>query len=321
MAPELATAISLQPEPLVFALALALDASVGEPPNALHPVVWIGNAIALCTRAAPSSGPRRQLLAGAMIALVIPALAALASAGLLAALQRIPLLHTLAAALLLKASFALRALRNAAEAVRGELVAGRIDGARAGLRSLCSRDPQRMDEPQLVAGTIESLAENTSDSFVAPLFYYACFGVPGAVFYRAVNTLDAMIGYHGRYEYLGKASARLDDVLNFIPARLTAAALLVAGWLGRANVLAGLRILWRDGACTESPNAGRPMAAMAGLLEIALEKPGHYRLGDHGRSLQPALISRASRLVLLCAGLTAGLLALAIWGVRHAPAG
>src|SRR5262249_61854725 len=112
--------------------------------------------------------------------------------------------------------------------VRHALAGGRLHDARYALRSLCSRDASQLDPPLLVAAAIESVAENASDSFVAPLFYYALFGLPGAVFYRAVNTLDAMIGYHGRYEYLGKAAARLDDVLNFVPARLTAALLLAA---------------------------------------------------------------------------------------------
>lgn len=318
MAPELSHLFA--PELLVFTLALALDVGMGEPPNRIHPVVWIGNAISWYTRIAPSHGRAAQLLAGGLIALLLPALAAACSALLLAACARIPLAQIIVAALLFKSTFALRALRQAGERVRAELAAGDLDAARDGLRSLCSRDPRDMDAPSLVAGTVESLAENASDSFVAPLFYYACFGLPGAIAYRAVNTLDAMIGYRGRYEYLGKASARLDDLLNFIPARITAALLLLAGACGRANVAAGLRILRRDGARTESPNAGRPMAAMAGLLGVSLEKPGHYRLGDPGAPLQPATIETASRILLLCAGLTAGLFALAI-GVRHAHAG
>jgi adenosylcobinamide-phosphate synthase len=131
-----------------------------------------------------------------------------------------------------------------------------------------------------VAATIESVAENASDSFVAPLFWFALLGLPGAVFYRAVNTLDAMIGYRGKYEWLGKTAARLDDALNFVPARITAGLLLAAAWLQRRDVRRAMRILARDGSRTETPNAGRPMAAMAGVLGVELTKPGHYRLGD-----------------------------------------
>src|SRR6185436_5493686 len=103
--------------------------------------------------------------------------------------------------------FALAALGRAGRAVASALRARDLPAARHGLRSLCSRDPARLDEPRLAAAAIESLAENASDSFVAPLFYYALFGLPGALAYRAANTLDAMIGYHGRFEYLGKPAA------------------------------------------------------------------------------------------------------------------
>jgi adenosylcobinamide-phosphate synthase len=225
-------------------------------------------------------------------------------------------LPAIAIALLLKPMFAARALVGAAGAVEAALRGGELSRARDGLRSLCSRDPSRLDAPLVIAGTVESLAENASDSLVAPIFYYALFGLPGAVAYRAVNTLDAMIGYHGRHEYVGKAAARLDDALNLVPARITAGLLLAAGAWCRADVRGGWRVLRRDGGTTESPNAGRPMAAMAGLLGVVLEKPGHYRLGDASRAITPDTIARARRI-------TAGAMALAAWlglvaiGARH----
>src|SRR5262249_17435431 len=152
--------------------------------------------------------------------------------------------------------------------------------ARLALRSLCSRNPAALDAPQLIAATVESVAENTSDSVIAPLCFYALLGVPGAIFYRAVNTLDAMVAYRGRYDDLSKASARPDDALNLVPARLTALLLLAAGALTRKRVVRAAAVLRRDGALTASPNAGRPMAAMAGLLGVQLSKPGEYALGD-----------------------------------------
>jgi adenosylcobinamide-phosphate synthase len=164
---------------------------------------------------------------------------------------------------------------------------------------LCSRDPTELDEPLIVAATLESLAENASDSGIAPLLYFCIGGVPGAVFYRAVNTLDAMIGYHGRYEYFGKASARLDDLLNWVPARLTALLLLLAGLVLGRDTRQGWRILRRDARKTESPNAGRPMATVAGLLRVELEKRGHYRLGDGFEPLTPSKIRHAWQLVVL----------------------
>jgi adenosylcobinamide-phosphate synthase len=141
--------------------------------------------------------------------------------------------------------------------------------------------------------------------------------MPGAVCYRAINTLDSMIGYHGKYEYLGKASARFDDLLNLIPARVTALLILIGGALSNCDVVRGLRTLWRDGAVTESPNAGRPMAAMAGLLRVELEKVGHYKLGEPIEALTVEKIDRAWRVVTLAA-MTGVLLFAVAQGVWHA---
>ena len=307
MAPDLLAA--------ALAIALGLDLALGEPPNALHPVAWIGRLASLVLRAAPRR-PAAQLGFGAVVALGLPLACAAAAAALIGAAARWPVAQLAVAIALVKPSFALRALGEAGERVRGALAAGNLPGARRGLASLCSRDPAALDEPQLAAAAVESLAENASDSFVAPLLYCALFGVPGAVCYRAVNTLDAMIGYRGRYEYLGKAAARLDDALNLVPARLTAALLLVAAIPTGHDAGRGWRTLVRDGGRTASPNAGRPMAAMAGLLGVTLDKPGHYRLGD-GPAPGAAAIAAAWSVVAVAAVLAAGL-AFAALGARHA---
>lgn len=301
---------------VVLAIALAIDALLGEPPNAVHPVAWMGRLASRLVRLAPKHDPLGQLAAGALIALAVPGAFAAAAVLVVHALDAWPPVALAASVLLVKSTFAVRALGQAARAVRVELAARDLPAARDALRSLCSRDPSGLGEPQLVAATVESVAENASDSFVAPVFYYAIFGLPGAIAYRAVNTLDAMIGYRGRYEYLGKASARLDDVLNFIPARITAMLLLAAGFLCRHDVRSGWRVLRRDGHTTESPNAGRPMAVMAGLLRVQLEKVGHYRLGDAGEPLAADTIDRAWRIVKVCAVLAFGT-ALAVLGVGH----
>ncbi len=294
------------PAPAILATALFVDWTIGEWPSVIHPVVWMGKSIALFERIAPRAGARRQLAFGAAIALLVPALFAAGSAFVLARASVVPLLELALAVVLLKSTFALRALSHAATRVERALGGDRVDEARFGLRSLCSRDPSELGPRELVAATIESVAENASDSFVAPLFYYALFGLPAAIAYRAVNTLDAMIGYHGRYEYLGKASARLDDVLNWLPARITAALLLVAGFIGGKRVRRAWSTWRRDAKTTESPNAGRPMAVMAGLLGVELEKAGHYRLGDPLEPLEAAKIGEARRVLGLAAALAVG---------------
>jgi adenosylcobinamide-phosphate synthase len=304
------------PSWLVLAAALAFDLLLGELPSRLHPVVWMGNTIGWLRDRAPREGPRRQLAMGAFMALAVP-LAFAAGASLLELLRPWPWAWLPLSALALKSTFAVRALGRAAFGVRDALNQGSVPGARYALRSLCSRDPSALDPPLLVAATVESVAENASDSFVAPVLFYALFGLPGAVFYRAVNTLDAMIGYHGKYEYLGKASARLDDLLNLVPARLTAALLLAAGSVRRGDVRGGWAMLRRDAGKTESPNAGRPMATMAGLLRVQLEKVGYYRLGDASEPLVVSKIDDAWSIVAAGAALYACLM-LALVGARGA---
>ncbi|MFZ5475150.1 MAG: adenosylcobinamide-phosphate synthase CbiB [Myxococcota bacterium] len=281
---------------LTLALALLVDRLAGEWPARWHPVVWMGSTIAWARDRAPARG---ELAYGAAMALGIPTLFAAAAW----AITAVPYAGWLAGVLILKSCLAVRALGDAGRVMRDTLARGDLAGAREGLRSLCSRDPSTLEPPELAAGTVESLAENASDSVVAPIFWFAVAGVPGAVFYRAVNTLDAMIGYHGRYEWLGKASARLDDLLNLVPARLTALLLLAGGAMCGADVRRGWRVLRRDAGNTESPNAGWPMAAMAGLLGVSLAKPGHYRLGD-GEPPGAPEVDRAWRIVVL--GLAAG---------------
>jgi adenosylcobinamide-phosphate synthase len=286
---------------IVLAAALVVDGLLGEYPLALHPVVWIGKSIGAGMRFAPQHGRWRQLLFGAILTLAICAL----SVGLTFLVLRwaavSSVLEIVAGVFFLKASFALWELKRAADRVVQPLELGDLSQARAALRSLCSRDPSCLDEPALLAAVVESLAENLCDSFIAPLCYWMVFGVPGAMGYRAVNTLDAMIGYRGRFEFVGKAAARLDDVANWLPARLTAGLLLLAGCFTGNNVAAGWRILRRDGAKTPSPNGGRPMAVMAGLLGVELEKKGVYLLGDPQYPLTLQKVRHAWLLVILAA--------------------
>ena len=279
---------------LVLVAALLLDRWLGELPNRWHPVVWMGHSIRWLERVAPlQTRPRAQLAYGLAMALLLPAGWAAVAVGI----EQVPVLRWVVGALLLKSCFAIGALGRAGLVVAARLDADDLPGAREGLRSLCSRDPSTLLPSELAAGATESLAENASDSIVAPLFWYLLLGLPGIVAYRVVNTMDAMIGYHGRYEWLGKAAARLDDLLNLVPARLTALLFLAGGWIGGADVRGGWRVLRRDAHRTESPNAGWPMAAMAGLLGVCLEKTGHYRLGDAGVVPTGATIRQAWHVV------------------------
>ena len=286
---------------MLLPLAVAWDAVLGEPPGAVHPVVWMGRAARAIERRAPGSGRAAQLAYGAGLAIGPPLVYAAAAGWGWRRARRRPVIALTIGVPLLKSMFALRALREAGEGVRAPLAGGDLAGARVGLRSLVSRDAAGLDGPLIAAAAVESLAENLGDSVVAPLCAYAVGGLPGAVAYRAVNTLDAMIGYRGRYEWLGKAAARLDDVLNLLPSRL--AALLIVG--AAAIVGEDARGAWwvarRDARLTPSPNAGWPMAAMAGALGVELEKVGQYRLGAGGAVADAATIRRADRVVAVAA--------------------
>ncbi|MCC9075394.1 adenosylcobinamide-phosphate synthase CbiB [Litorilinea aerophila] len=297
----------------VTGLALLLDLALGDPPNRLHPVAWMGQAIAAAQRRAQGSGrsPLAYLLMGAGIALgggAAVAVLARAAEWLAARLPR-PW-GWLLQALLLKSTFSLRGLMGAARAVHEPLAAGDLPTARRLLGwHLVSRDTRALDAGQVAAATIESLAENCSDGVLAPLFYYGLGGLPAAMAYRFVNTGDAMLGYRDpAREWLGKAPARLDDLANLVPARLTAGLLVLAAWLAGENPRRAWRVWRRDHGCTASPNAGHPMAAMAGALGVALAKEGHYVLGEGQPTPTPAEIPRAVKMVWLASLLGVGLL-------------
>jgi adenosylcobinamide-phosphate synthase len=229
------------------------------------------------------------------MALLLPA----ASAGLAAAVPRLPLPAPIRFAVeiwLLKSTFAVRGLLDAAELVRGPLQMGHLSEARAALHALVSRDTSRLTEGLVAAAAIESLAGNSTDSALAPWLAYAVLGLPGAAAYRALNTLDSMIGYRGWYEYLGKAAARADDAANLLPARLAASLIAASAWFGAGSTAEALRKAFAYHSRTASPNAGWTMAAMAGALGVTLEKAGAYRLGD-GPPPLPADIRRAQRIV------------------------
>ena len=291
--------LPIPPDVLVLLLAVLLDLALGEPPNRLHPTVWIGNTVALAERVAPDAQAAAavQLAYGAGMALLIPAAwGAAAWAVSFGMLQLHPLAYVLVVAALLKTTFSVRMLHRVAAGIGRILTAGDISEARRQMSSLVSRDTSQLTTGQMAAGAIESVAENITDSIVGPLLAFALFGLPGAAAYRAINTLDSMVGYHGRYEYLGKASARLDDLVNLIPARL--AALLL--WIATAALpgMAGgraWRIMFAHRGRTESPNAGWTMAAMAGGLGVTLEKVGHYRLGDPAPEPEAFHIGHATR--------------------------
>lgn len=264
-------------------LALLIDAVLGEPPGWLHPVVGMGRYLSFWGGWLPAQRPALAFIAGAGLwmigAAVVGVLAGLAQYYLLRELPGV--WSALLLALLLKPLLAWRMLRLevlAVEAALGES----LDAGRKRLAWLVSRDVSALSEVQVRESAIESLAENLNDSVVAPVFWFVLLGLPGAAVYRFANTADAMWGYRGPWEWAGKWAARADDVLSWLPARLTAALLALVS----ASV--SLRVLREQAQQTPSPNSGWPMGAMALALDVHLCKPGVYALHAQGRSPQPA---------------------------------
>lgn len=330
-------------------LAFGLDVAFGEPPVRLHPVVWMGQylqwageriAPSVVAEAPPSRGvrhanasriaerapislpeisraatvqdPRRQFRLGAL-AWLLGAVATTSLAwGVQGALGQLPIwLAVPLLGLCLKPLFAWRMLRDLVAQVEAALGKG-LQAGRDQLAHLVSRDVQRLDEAGVRESAIETLAENLSDSVVAPLLWFALLGLPGAALYRFANTADAMWGYAGvhggrHWQWAGKWAAHADDVLNWLPARLTAGLLM----------LGARRTLWQtlpaQAALTPSPNGGWPMGAMALRLGVSLGKPGVYRLNAQAPAPQASHTWQALRrarwaawlAVALCAGAVA----------------
>ncbi|NJE55522.1 adenosylcobinamide-phosphate synthase CbiB [Thermococcus sp. 21S9] len=247
---------------IVFLLALLWDLLLGESPAKLHPVVWFGRIAGFLDGKWKRRDPLTDFLAGALTALLVIAFALALS--LVPRYIPFPLNYVLAV-YLLKSSFAVRSLHEHI----ARTITEDIEAKRRAVSMIVSRDVRNLDEAHLNSASIESLAENLNDSVIAPLFYFLFFSLPGALLYRAVNTLDAMLGYRSeRYEFFGKFSARLDDVLNLIPARLTVLLYLPLG---------GLKVLRHYRLARFKINSDKPMSAMSAVLGVWLEKPGVYR--------------------------------------------
>jgi len=292
--------------------ALLLDALLGEAPNRFHPVAWLGNLISVEMKLETAAGARRQFFFGmVMVILTCAAVAVPLYFGLDWLLTLNPVIYVILSVYLLKSTFSLRGLWQAVQEVKLSLCGSDLEAARIKARALVSRDTSNLSDEQLLSAAVESCAENLCDSFIAPLLYFALFGLPGAIVYRVVNTFDAMIGYHGRWEYTGKFAARLDDVLNYVPARLSAILIVTASKVCRANPAGSWQAMLAQHGRTDSPNAGWSMCAMAGSLGVVLEKSGEYRLTGGSSVITIAAVTQSQAVMLTSAGMWAIMIAAA----------
>jgi len=303
---------------LVLVIAITIDIAFGEMPNTLHPVVWIGSLIQritiVCELATRKSQTSQKYLCGLALALICVSCAAVTGIMLNVLTLHYQIAGIFVTAYFLKSTFSIRSLVSSSLLICRELSANDSVGARSNLIALVSRDTRGLGEPQIASAAIESTAENFVDSILSPILYFALFGIPGALVYKAINTLDSMVGYKNeRFREIGFVSAKLDDVVNWIPARLSVIFLLLPSF--RFSPQSALRVCLRDHALPASPNSGYPMAIVAGALCCKLEKPGSYVLGGEypdpsGEQIRQAnwiIVGAASLLVAVVAAVTVGL--------------
>ncbi len=296
----------IPPHAAQVAAALMLDAAFGEPPELVHPTVLIGRAVSAFEKMALElESPRSRRFAGIALALSLPTLVFVVTRKIMGAVP--DGLRWIVGTALISTTLSMRCLAEAAWTVDSALRKGQLEEARERVGRFVGRDTGDLTESGVCRAAVESVAENTSDGVVAPMLYGLLFGAPGALAYKAVNTLDSMVGHpQPPYTELGWAPARLDDLVNLAPSRITV--LLVAVASGRL-----LRTLWithRYGSLTASPNAGMTEAAFAGALGVSLGGTNAYggvprsgpTLGE-GRSPAPDGIRLAVSLMRRCCAL------------------
>jgi adenosylcobinamide-phosphate synthase len=302
----------------IFTLAFLIDLVLGEYPDRIHPTIGIGRLILYLKKKAKHANQRIEKANGVLMALTIMLIVALPVGVLLWWLRlsfgSIP--YIIVGAILFKATFAIRGMGQYTKPIASSLKKNDVAGARKWLPYIVRRDPNSLNERQIISAAVESIAESTTDGITAPFFFFALFGVPGAFCYRVINTLDSMVGYKNvEYKNIGWFSAKMDTITNFIPARLTAYLMVPAALMLGENWRESWRILQRDKHKTASPNAGYTISAMAGALNIQLEKQGYYKLGDdHGISHED--IGKALRVMTLTAALFGLVVVLPVLALR-----
>ncbi|OAZ99608.1 cobalamin biosynthesis protein CobD [Halomonas sp. G11] len=298
-----------------IAVAIMIDLIVGDPRSLPHPVVIIGRFISHYERLWNRGSPKQRRLSGVLLTVIVVGGVWGGSVLVLAILARLhPGLALIAELWLLSTTLAIKGLADAGRAIAAPLAKGDLPAARQALGMIVGRDTYGLDEAEITRGAVETVAENTVDGITAPLFFALIGGAPLALAYKAVNTLDSMVGYrNARYNEFGYASARLDDAANWLPARLTAFCLWLAGLL--LSVFWGMRLHWRgalrgtlcDAPRHPSPNAGWPEAMVARLLGVQLGGTNYYEgvascRATLGKPLEPLRVAHIDATIRLMHG-------------------
>jgi adenosylcobinamide-phosphate synthase len=272
---------------IVVGFAILLDFKFGDPKNKYHPTAWIGNLIAKLTPVAKNQNPILERLGGVCVVTITSGIVILLLYALNIGISLITIdflsliVSIMVGGLLLKTTIAIRGMERHAISVLESIDENNLDVARTHLSMIVKRNTTNLDKNHILSGVLESISENTVDGITGPLFYYALLGLPGAFVYRVVNTADSMIGYRNNiFKNIGWFAATCDSILNYIPSRLTGLIMIISAAILQNNWKESYKVMIRDGKKTESPNAGYPMAALAGALETKFEKINHYKLGN-----------------------------------------
>ncbi len=271
----------------IIGFAILLDLKFGDPKNRYHPTAWIGIFIAKLTTITKNQNSTFEKIGGMIMIIIISSVVVLLLSGLNFGISLISvdyislILSVVIGALLLKTTIAIRGMEKHAISVLDSLESNDLDLARNYLSMIVKRNTTKLDKNHVLSGVLESISENTVDGITGPMFYYAFFGLFGAFVYRIINTADSMVGYKNDiFKNLGWFTAKCDTILNYIPSRLTGLIMVISAAILQNNWKNSYKVMIRDGKKTESPNAGYPMAALAGALETKFEKINHYKLGD-----------------------------------------
>ncbi len=266
----------------ILVLGLGLDLVIGEPPETIHPTVLIGRTTEWLRQKVGRFNSRGRFF-GSILALIVLLSATGSVFILLEVARRLlgQLGYIILGGLILKTSFAIRSMELHTKPIKGALESKDLVSAREAVGKIVRRNTKQLDDGLCASATIESVAEGTVDGIISPLFYFFLLGVPGAIAFRAINTLDSTIGYKDTvYSQIGWFSAKLDSLANFVPARLTALIMVLAAAILHRDWKSSLSTMRREHDKTESLNAGYPMSAMAGALGVRLEKVNSYQLGE-----------------------------------------
>jgi adenosylcobinamide-phosphate synthase len=288
---------------LIFSLAFLIDLVFGEVPDRIHPTLWMGKLTDYFKSKLKNKNSRIEKVNGVFVCLSIITLFAVPTYFVLFWIREFFgwLPYIVASAIVLKTTFAIKCMKQYTLPVADSVKKEDYGRARQLLPFIVRRNPTELTKRHIISAAVETIAEGTTDGITSPFFYFALFGVPGAVAFRVVNTLDSMVGYKDlEHINIGWFSAKIDTIANYIPTRLTAILMMLAALMLRENWRKSWRILQRDRKNTESPNAGWTISTMAGALNIQLEKPGFYKIGDNN-DLSPIHIRKALRIMVLTA--------------------